>query len=141
MSFFTSVNPFWVVYNNESVIDAMNKLNKRRKADSRLKFATLYTKLPHNKLLMIQNSFIDFCFDRAESKYITVKSYVTQWLKNIKNNVMRCNKQQIKVVAVAYLIFNCYFSIGFDIFCQAVGIPMGSDPVPFKINPSCKFPR
>ena len=34
-------------------------------------FSTLYTKLPYNKLLMVLNSSIDFCFDGGESKYIT----------------------------------------------------------------------
>ena len=32
--FFTDVNTFWIVQNNKSVIDAMNGLNKRRKATS-----------------------------------------------------------------------------------------------------------
>ena len=38
-------------------------------------FSTLYTKLPHNELLMVLNSAIDFCFDGGECKYITVNSY------------------------------------------------------------------
>ena len=33
-SFFTGVNNFWVVQNNKPVTDAMNGLNKRRKATS-----------------------------------------------------------------------------------------------------------
>ena len=63
--FFTGVNTIWVVQNKKPVIDAMNGLNKRRKAASvsTFDFSTLYTKLPHNKLLMVLNSLIDFCFD------------------------------------------------------------------------------
>ena len=49
--FFTGVNTFWVVQNNKPVIEAMNRINKRRKATSVSTFSTLYTKLPHNKLL------------------------------------------------------------------------------------------
>ena len=48
----------------------------------------------------------------------------------IKNNVTDLNKQQIKD-AIAYLLFNCYFTVGPKIFCQIIGIPMGSDPAPF----------
>ena len=61
--FFTGVNTFWVVQNNKPVIDAVNGLNKRRKATSVLifDFSTLYTKLPHKKLLMVLNSLTDFC--------------------------------------------------------------------------------
>ena len=53
------------VQNNKPVIDAMNGLNKRRKTTSvsTFDFSNLYTKLPHNKLLMVINILIDFCFD------------------------------------------------------------------------------
>ena len=69
--FFAGVNTFWVVQNNKPVIDAMNGLNKRRKAASvsTFDFSTLNTKSPHTY------SLIDFCFDGGESKYITVNSY------------------------------------------------------------------
>ena len=52
----------------------MNGLNKRRKATyvSTFDFSTLYTKFPHNRLLMIFNILIDFCFDGGESNFITV---------------------------------------------------------------------
>ena len=41
--------------------------------------------------------------------------------------------QQIKD-AVAYLLLNCHFTVGPKIFCQIIGIPMGSDPAPFLTN-------
>ena len=52
----------------------MNRLKKRKKATSVLSFdfSTLYTKLPHNKRLVVLNSLIDFCFDGVQSKYITL---------------------------------------------------------------------
>ena len=97
IGFFTGVNTFWVVQNNKAVIDAMNGLNKRRKATSISTFdiSTLYTKLPHNKVLMVLNSLVDFCFDGAESKYITVNDYGACWVKNIKDNLICLSKQQI----------------------------------------------
>ena len=77
VEFFTGVNTFWVVQNNKPVIDTMNGINKQRKATSvsTFDFSTLYTKLPYNKLLMVLNSLIDFCFDGGESKYITVNNH------------------------------------------------------------------
>ena len=64
MYVFTGVNTFWVVQNNKPVSDGMNEFNKRRKATSVLTFdfPTLYTKFPHNNLLMVLNSLIN-CFD------------------------------------------------------------------------------
>ena len=119
------------VQNNKPVIDAMNGLNKRRKATSvsTFDFSSFYTKLPHNKLLMVLNSLIDFCFDGGENKYITVNNYGARWVKNIKDNVICLNKQQIKD-AVAYLLFN-YFTVRPKIICQIIGVPMGSDPALF----------
>ena len=129
---FLQVFTFWVVQNNKPVIDAMNGLIKCRKATSvsTFDFSTLYTKLPHSKLLMVLNSLIGFCFDGGDSKYITVNSYGTRWVKNIKNNVICLIKQLIKD-AVVYLLSKCYFTVGLKIFCQIIGILMGSDPAPF----------
>ena len=79
---------------------------------------------------MVLNSLIDFCFDGGESKYITVNNYGARWVKNIKDNVICLNKQQIKDV-VAYLLLNCYFTAGPKIFCQIIDIPMESDPALF----------
>ena len=69
--------------NNKPVIDAMNGLNKRKKATSVSTFdlSTLYTKLTHNKLLMVLNSLINFCFDGGESKYVTANNYGARWVK------------------------------------------------------------
>ena len=47
-------------------------------------------------------------------------------------NLIYLNKQQQQIKdAVTYLLFNCYFIAGLKIFCQIIGIPMGSDPAPF----------
>ena len=95
-----------------------------------LENSTLCTKLPHNKLLMVLSNFIDFRFDGGECKYITVNSYGARWVKNIKDNVICLNKDQIKD-AVAYLLLNCYFTVGPKIYCQIICISMWSDPAPF----------
>ena len=79
---------------------------------------------------MVLNCLIDFCFDRGESKSITVNNYGARWVKNITDNVICLNKQQIKD-AVAYLLLNCYFTVGPKISCQITGIPLGSDPASF----------
>ena len=71
---FTGITTFRVVQHNKPVINAMNKFKKRRKATCTTTFysSTVYTKLPHNKHLIIGISVINFCFDGGASKYITV---------------------------------------------------------------------
>ena len=54
-------------------------------------------------------------------------------MKSIKDNVICLNKEQIKH-AVAYLLFNCHFTVRPKVICQIIGIPMGSDPAPFFAN-------
>ena len=88
----------------------MNRPNKRG-------FSTLHTKLPNNKLLMVLNSLIDFYYDGVESKYVTVNSYGACWVKNIKDKAISLKKEQIKD-EVAYVLSNCYFTVGRKIFCQ-----------------------
>ena len=50
-------------------------------------------------------------------------------------NLIYLNKQQQQIKdAVTYLLFNCYFIVGLNIFCQIIGIPIRSDPAPFFAN-------
>ena len=60
----------------------------------------------------------------------TDSNYGARCVKNIEDNVICLNKQQIKH-AVAYLLFDYYFTVNPKIFCQITDIPMGSDPAPF----------
>ena len=80
-----SVNTFWVVENNKPVTDAVNKLNKLRKANfiSIFDFSTWYTKLSGNTIFMVLKNLIDFRFDRERDKCIIVRSYGARWVKKI----------------------------------------------------------
>ena len=53
-------------------------------------------------------------------------------LKDIKDNQICLNKQQIKD-AFADLL-DCYFTVGPEIFYYIIGIPMESDPASFFTN-------
>ena len=130
--FFSGVNTFWVVQNNKPITDAINKLNERNIANSisTFDFSTLYTKLPHNKLLMVLHHLIDFCFDGGENKFIQINKFGARWIREVNNNRICFSKQQMKDAVLS----NCYFTVGPKIFCQIIGIPMGSDPAPFFAN-------
>ena len=55
--FYSGVKTFWVIQNNEPVVESINRLNKKRKAKtiSTFDFSTLYTKIPHDKLIRVMN--------------------------------------------------------------------------------------
>ena len=50
IKFYSGVNSFWVIQNNNPVIDTFNKLSNQKtvKSLSKYDFSTLYTNIPHN---------------------------------------------------------------------------------------------
>ena len=135
--YFSGVKSFWVVQfqNNQPVIEAIEKINRRSSASSisTFDFSTLYTKIPHDKLLFVLNSLTDFCFNGGENNFIEVSSYGAKWVKEDKGFGITLTKEDIKE-ALKYLLSNCYFTIGNKLFRQIIGIPMGSDPAPYFAN-------
>lgn len=132
--FFSHVKSFWVIQSNEKVIDSIKRLNKRKsfKTMSTFDFSTLYTKIPHEKLLEVMNELVDFCFRGGSHEQLSVSSYYARWVKNIRCG-LSFTKTKFKE-ALNYLMGDCYFTFGNKIFRQVIGIPMGSDPAPFMAN-------
>ena len=63
---------FWTVLNNQLVEDGLYKVNGRRKTTSiLLDISTLYTKIPHDKLLKVLNELLCFSFFFHEHSRIT----------------------------------------------------------------------
>ena len=96
--FFSGVDTFWAVQNNKPITDAINKLNERNKANSisSFDFSKLYTKLRHNKLLLVLHNLSDFCFDGGENKFIQINKFRARWIREINNNRICFRKQQMK---------------------------------------------
>ena len=132
----SGIKKFWVIQNNKPVTTSIEKLNKRNSAKSlsTFDFSTLYTKIPHGKLLDVLNEVIDFCFKGGTRDRIIVTNSTAYWIKN--NTTMKgtiYTKDSIKS-ALKYLMENCFFQVGNLTFKQVIGIPMGSDPAPFFAN-------
>ena len=132
--FFKNYNKFWVLQNADPVIDILRDINSRKKAKSisTYDFSTLYTKLPHAKLITQLSKVIDLAFKGGDKQYIRIsangKAY---WSKSKKGTSF--SKAFLKR-AVSHLIENCYFTVGDIVMRQAIGIPMGIDPAPFWAN-------
>ena len=132
--FFKNYNKFWVLQNVDPIIDILRSINSRKKAKSisTFDFSTLYTKLPHDKLITQLSKVIDLAFKGGDKKYIHVSPHgKAYWSKN--KNGTSFSKAFLKQ-AVSHLIENCYFTVGDIVMRQAIGIPMGIDPAPFWAN-------
>ena len=134
--FFSGINSFWVIQNNEPVINSIKKMNKRSSARSisTFDFSTLYTKIPHDKLLDVIDNIIDFAFKGGKKDYICINwKGEAFWENNPSKTATVFSKTSLKE-AVKYLILNCYFTVGNILLQQIIGIPMGLDPAPFLAN-------
>ena len=134
-SYYSSVKSFWVIQNNEEVIKNIKKINKRKSARtiSTFDFSTLYTKIPHDKLIDVMNELVDFCFQGGSHEQLSISKSGARWVTRKCRTGLRFDKKVTKD-AIQYLMDNCYFTLGNKIFKQVIGIPMGSDPAPFMAN-------
>ena len=59
----SGIKTFWTIQNSYPLFSSI-KLNKRKaaKSMSTFNFSTLYTKIPHDKLLYVLNEITDFAF-------------------------------------------------------------------------------
>ena len=89
--YFSGVKTFWVIQNNSLPLECIKKINKRKNAKqlSTFDFSTLYTKIPHDKLLDILYKVVDFVFKGGTRDYIRVvhhghlrKEGITSFLLN-----------------------------------------------------------
>ena len=133
--FLSNYNKFWVLQNVNPILEKIKTINKRNGAKyiSTYDFSTLYTTLPHKKLLERLDQIIDFVFQGGDKAFLNVSSgkFVT-WGKK-SSNKPRFNKPSLKM-AVKHLIENCFFTVGTCVLKQDIGIPMGIDPAPFWAN-------
>ena len=133
--FYSGIKHFWVIDNNSDVVATLDKISAKGKARSvsTFDFSTLYTKIPHDKLIDVLNKLVDFTFNSTDRLYLSVTPSGAHWVKG-KGNIKKVYcKKRVKEV-IKYLIDNCFFSIGNLLFRQTIGMPMGFDPAPFFAN-------
>ena len=134
--YYSGVKSYWIISNRDPVLDTVRKSVSRKSAKcvSSFDFSTLYTKIPHDKLLDVLYKIIDFVFKGGTKDRVAINGQGTAYWAG-KNSRVRnyFTKDSIKN-AVTFLITNCYFKLGNKLFRQDIGIPMGSDPAPFFAN-------
>ena len=131
--YFSGAKTFWVIQNNSLPLECIKKINKRKNAKqiSTFDFSTLYTKIPHDKLLDILYKVVDFVFKGGTRDYIIInKQGCASWSSKKRGHHFVFTKSLLKE-AKKFLLHNCFFSIGNITMIQVIAIPMGSDPAPF----------
>ena len=111
-------------------------MNNRKNAKQIITFdfSTLYTNIPHDKLLDILYKFVDFVFKGGTRDYIIInKQGCASWSSKKRGHHFVFTKSLLKD-AIKFLLHKCFFSIGNITTIQAIGIPMRSDPAPFFAN-------
>ena len=113
--FFSQVKTFWVIQNNEHVINAIKKLHKRNsvRSMSTFDFSTLYTKIPHEKLIEVMNSITEFCFQGGLHDTISFSLSSKSNARWVSNNSRATNKFTKPLVkeALKYLMKNCFLHL------------------------------
>ena len=131
--FLSNYNKFWVLQNSNPVLESLNRINRRKNAKSisTFDFSTLYTKLPHDKLIKELSEVIDFVFDGGNKQHIAISKHgKAYWSKAKPKSMVSFTRHSLKA-AVKHLVQNCYFTVGNVVLRQAIGIPMGIEPAPF----------
>ena len=133
------IKHFWIVKNKDPVIDSLNRLSSKNRAKSiaTYDFSTLYTKIPHDKLLSVFKEITDFCFNGCANSKILINDSYARWCHNPEkstNSKKRLWDKGTVNKSLAYLLDNCYFAVGKNVYKQVIGIPMGTDPAPFMAN-------
>ena len=134
--FYSGVKTNWIAHNRDYVLKSVKKSAIRRSAKrvSSFDFSTLYTNIPHDKLINVLSEVINFSFKGGTRSYIYVDRFgIAHWSTKKHHSYHSYTKESI-TLAVSYLINNSYFSIGSRLFRQIIGIPMGSDPAPAFAN-------
>lgn len=133
--FYSGLNHFWVIDNNFDVVNTMNRMSRKDNAKSvcTFDFSTLYTKIPHDKLIYVLNNIIYSVFNNTTRQYMSVIQSGTNWVTG-KRSVKQLYDADKGKNVISYLINNSVFLVGNTLFRQIIGIPMGSDPAPFFAN-------
>ena len=92
----------------------------------------LYTSIPHDKLKDKLSQVVKKAFKGMNFKYIKVNSKFARWSKDNKGgNTINC---ETLIEMIEWLIDNTFVTIGYSVFKQIIGIPMGTDCAPYLAN-------
>ena len=131
--FYTGIERYWIVDNNEVVLDSMESINKKASARNieTYDFSTLYTKIPLQDLKDKLKRTVEKAFKGGNNQYIRVTKEDARW-HHCKRDDTFSKEDIFKMIDI--IVDNSFFRFGNRVFRQSIGIPMGIDPAPQMAN-------
>jgi hypothetical protein len=131
---YTGFNFMWTIQNSQEIFPKLHgKIRNLKTYD----FSTLYTSIPHKKLLKELAEIVTKAFHGMRQKFIKItgKSYTATWCTNIstKKGCYYINCDTL-IKMITWLVNNTYVTVGKKIYQQIIGIPMGTDCAPYLAN-------
>ena len=134
---FHSRNDFYVIDNNEPVLDFINSNNLKKgfKSINTYDFSTLYTSIPHDQLKDNLSKFITRVFDFKQKPFIIPNMYTKKayFSEGRSSNKVSFSKEGL-IECLNYLIDNSFVIYQNKVYRQVVGIPMGTNAGPQIAN-------
>ena len=127
---YTGFNYMWIIKNSQEVFQKLTgKIRNLKTYD----FSTLYTAIPHKKLIKELSELIKNTFRGMKSNFIKPFKNSARWCKKISGNRLHISCDSL-IKMITWLINNTYVTVGDKIFRQKIGIPMGTDCAPYLAN-------
>ena len=116
--YYSGIKLYWIISNRDPVLEAVRKsvCRKSAKSVSSFDFSTLYTKIPHDKLLDVLYKIIDFAFKGGTNDKIAINGQGTAYWVCKGSRARQVYTNDSVKHAVTTLITNCYFKIGKSYF-------------------------
>ena len=128
----TGINRNWIIDNNNPLLNCFTNTDFARNIQT-YDFSTLYTNLDHSDIKTALSSVIKLMFKHAKCKFISIYSKSFAWVNKPRDTTFSFDENSL-IEAVNFLIDNCYFTMGNQVFRQVIGVPIGVDPGPYIAN-------
>ena len=128
----TGINRNWIIDNNDPLLNCFTNTDFARNIKT-YDFSTLYTNLDHSDIKTALSSVIKLMFKHAKCKFISIYSKSFAWVNKPRNTTFSFDENSL-IEAVNFLIDNCYFTMGNQVYRQVIGVPIGVDPGPYIAN-------
>lgn len=131
----TGIKRNWIVNNNVPILECLNNIctESRARNIQTYDFTTLYTNLEHEEIKVALASVLKLCFKHSKKKYIAIYAKSFAWVDSTRDGTYYFDMDSF-MKSIEFLMDNCYFTLGSNIFRQVIGVPIGVDPGPYIAN-------